>query len=93
MSYERLLEIFGDGTENIARGASAHTINSLPESTIKNVAKDLPFDKRQCMICLEDFKYGDKRKVMPCFHGFHSGCVDRWLRANGSCPICKHPID
>jgi len=89
MSYEQLLELFGDGTENKTRGASTHTINSLPTSEI---SKDLPVDQRQCMICLEDFKYGEKRKIMPCFHGFHSDCVDEWLRRNASCPICKSSL-
>ena len=81
MSYEQLLSRFGDGSENM--GASEGQISSLPESTVDDVAS-LPPDCRQCSICLEDFKDGDKRKILPCLHGFHHDCVNKWLRQNGT---------
>jgi len=90
MSYERLLEIFGDGSEN--RGADPSAINALPTSTIHDPQKELPLEHRNCSICLEDFCPGDVRRTLPCLHGFHKECVDRWLSSNGSCPICKHEI-
>ena len=90
MTYEQLLQMFGTGTENLGAGESQ--IRSLPSATIHDVDK-LPVDSRQCAICLEDFKNGDVRKIMPCLHGFHADCVDKWLRTNGSCPICKNRLD
>jgi hypothetical protein len=90
MSYERLLQLFGDGGEN--RGASSETITSLPVSTIVDPERELPVDKRQCCICLEDFCQGEERKSLPCLHGFHSACVNRWLSSNGSCPVCKTSV-
>ena len=90
MSYEQLLQMFGSGTENMAAGESQ--IRSLPSATIRDVDK-LPPDSRACSICLEDFKNGDERKIMPCLHGFHASCLDKWLRSNGSCPICKHRLE
>merc|ERR1712232_42007 len=57
MSYERLLEVFGDGSEN--RGAEAAAIRSLPTCTISNPQTELPEDHRNCSICLEDFCCGD----------------------------------
>mmetsp|Transcript_13395 Transcript_13395/g.28975 ORF Transcript_13395/g.28975 Transcript_13395/m.28975 type:complete len:529 (-) Transcript_13395:26-1612(-) len=90
MSYERLLQVFGDGSEN--RGASPGDIASLPVSKIGDPKVELPDDKRQCSICLEDFCRGEERTTLPCLHGFHSGCVNRWLSSNGSCPVCKTSI-
>ena len=90
MSYEQLLQMFGNGTENL--GAAEGQIRSLPSATIQDVDR-LPVDSRECAICLEEFKNGDERKIMPCLHGFHAECVDKWLRSNGSCPICKHRLD
>mmetsp|Transcript_6341 Transcript_6341/g.15785 ORF Transcript_6341/g.15785 Transcript_6341/m.15785 type:complete len:548 (+) Transcript_6341:145-1788(+) len=90
MSYEQMLELFGDGSEN--RGASSQAISSLPVSRIGNPESELPEDKRQCSICLEDFCQGDERTSLPCLHGFHSGCVNRWLSSNGSCPVCKTSV-
>lgn len=91
MSYERLLQVFGDGGEN--RGASVGSIASLPVSIIGDPEIELPEDKRQCSICLENFYGGDERTSLPCLHGFHSSCVNRWLSSNGSCPVCKTSVN
>ena len=90
MSYEQLLQTFGDGSEN--RGAEETTLSSLPTARIQDVERELPPDARQCLICLDDFKVGDVRKTLPCLHGFHEDCVDKWLRTNACCPICKHSV-
>ncbi|KAL7579983.1 hypothetical protein ACA910_004976 [Epithemia clementina (nom. ined.)] len=50
-----------------------------------------------CVICLEQFIYGDRLRVLPCGHSFHMGCIDRWLSGSASfeechtagCPMCK----
>ena len=47
----------------------------------------------QCAICLEEMSTGDMRMMLPCLHGFHTDCCMRWLRINGSCPICKKRIE
>merc|ERR1711933_376497 len=91
MSYEQLLQAFGDGTDNLAAEESA--IASLPTAVIKDPTKELPKDARTCAICLEDFQEGDVRKTLPCLHGFHEECVNKWLRTNGACPICKHRLE
>ncbi|XBI75657.1 hypothetical protein VPH35_069010 [Triticum aestivum] len=44
-----------------------------------------------CPICLEE---DDKAawKETPCGHRFHGRCVQRWLQAKGSCPMCRHQV-
>eukprot|EP00591_Stephanopyxis_turris_P001851 CAMPEP_0195519636 /NCGR_PEP_ID=MMETSP0794_2-20130614/15178_1 /TAXON_ID=515487 /ORGANISM="Stephanopyxis turris, Strain CCMP 815" /LENGTH=547 /DNA_ID=CAMNT_0040648823 /DNA_START=181 /DNA_END=1824 /DNA_ORIENTATION=+ len=91
MNYEQLLELFGDGSSH-NRGASPSTIRSLPVITLSDPMTELPEDKRNCSICLESFEKGDNRMMLPCMHGFHKGCIDRWLQQNGSCPVCKHVL-
>ena len=90
MSYQQLLDAFGDGSEN--RGADNVAISRLPTKIITSIEEELPPDVRECSICLENFTVGCSRKTLPCWHGFHEECVDKWLQANGSCPICKHDI-
>ncbi len=46
-----------------------------------------------CTICLEDFKPGDKLKVLPCGHEYHKECIEPWLLEKSSlCPLCKQNI-
>jgi hypothetical protein len=91
MSYEQMLETFGDGNENRNLAASSQVISSLPSSTISNLS-ELPEDRTQCVICMEEYQVGDERTMLPCWHDFHKGCVNRWLSSKGSCPVCKTEV-
>lgn len=46
-----------------------------------------------CAICLEDFKMGEKCRLLPfCNHSFHAECVDSWLLRNPICPVCRTAV-
>jgi hypothetical protein len=30
---------------------------------------------------------------LPCGHGFHGACAERWLREEGVCPVCRAKVD
>jgi len=53
----------------------------------------LPPQAKACTICLEDFKTNSEVRTLPCLHGFHRSCVDKWLKRQGDCPNCKCRID
>ncbi|KAG6577373.1 putative RING-H2 finger protein ATL19, partial [Cucurbita argyrosperma subsp. sororia] len=47
-----------------------------------------------CAICLEDFEKGELCQIFPvCNHIFHYCCIQRWLKKNMTCPICRCSIE
>ncbi|URD89623.1 zinc finger family protein [Musa troglodytarum] len=48
-----------------------------------------------CCICLAKYVDNEELRELPCSHFFHKDCVDKWLKINALCPLCKseaHPI-
>uniref|UniRef100_A0A7N1A7E6 RING-type E3 ubiquitin transferase n=1 Tax=Kalanchoe fedtschenkoi TaxID=63787 RepID=A0A7N1A7E6_KALFE len=64
--------------------ASKASIEAMPDVEIGDDERDL-----DCSICLDEMKAA---KEMPCKHRFHSGCVEKWLRIHGSCPVCRYQL-
>ncbi|KAF8977706.1 E3 ubiquitin-protein ligase rnf13 [Entomortierella lignicola] len=57
----------------------------------------LPFDNANsqtlCSICLTDYEVGDQVRTLPCYHQYHTSCIDPWLLTVASlCPICKRDL-
>ncbi|KAK4361736.1 hypothetical protein RND71_016977 [Anisodus tanguticus] len=50
-------------------------------------------DHLVCIICLSDVSLDESRRVLTiCGHGFHTHCIDSWLKINSICPLCRIPV-
>lgn len=45
-----------------------------------------------CCICLAKYAHNDELRELPCTHLFHKECVDKWLKINALCPLCKNEV-
>ncbi|CAL0323125.1 unnamed protein product [Lupinus luteus] len=45
-----------------------------------------------CCICLAKYENNDELRELSCSHLFHKECVDKWLKINASCPLCKSEV-
>ena len=69
-----------------------NNLNLLDESKIndENLIKN---EIKNCAICLENYKIGDKISYLPCFHSYHSKCIKKWLKCSKICPLCKKEVN
>ncbi|XVF58097.1 hypothetical protein PTKIN_Ptkin07bG0035200 [Pterospermum kingtungense] len=83
---------FDTRSSNRNRSMSVDDLQKLPCYDYK--AKDRGSSPVDCAVCLENFKMGEKCRLLPlCSHSFHAECVDSWLLRNPICPICRTSAD
>ncbi|XP_040379194.1 RING-H2 finger protein ATL43-like [Oryza brachyantha] len=47
----------------------------------------------ECAVCLAAFDAAELLRVLPrCQHAFHRDCVDAWLLAHSTCPVCRRRV-
>ena len=73
---------------------SKEKIDSLPKIYFKLKKNESGnSEKEKCMVCMEDFAENERLRLLPCFHKYHIGCIDEWLKEKSFCPICKQTLD
>ncbi|KFK25007.1 hypothetical protein AALP_AA8G054400 [Arabis alpina] len=85
----------GGGTGTGGRknsGIDRSVIESLPVFRFSALSGHK--DGFECAVCLSRFEQTEVLRLLPkCKHAFHVECVDTWLDAHSTCPLCRYRVD
>ncbi|XP_058068052.1 RING-H2 finger protein ATL43 [Magnolia sinica] len=83
---------FAPSTARRNSGIDRVVIESLPVfrfSSLRGQKEGL-----ECAVCLNRFEPAEVLRLLPkCKHAFHVECVDTWLDAHSTCPLCRYRVD
>ncbi|KAJ3175423.1 E3 ubiquitin-protein ligase Zswim2 [Geranomyces variabilis] len=74
-----------------------HVVNSFPTERAGGGSRGgggggVRWVGHECRVCMKKVETGDTVRVIPCRHGFHRNCIDRWLlQTRTTCPQCGLP--
>lgn len=102
-SYEALLNLAERLGEVKSRGLSRSDIERLhcyryeaSSATVADGSEESStathLDQTSCVVCLCDFEAKELVRSLPCLHEFHARCVDKWLKMNRTCPLCRADV-
>lgn len=74
-------------------GLDPLVIAALPTFKFKLEAKEDKVDEStrpECTVCLSLLEDEEMARLLPnCKHAFHVECIDKWLNAHATCPVCR----
>lgn len=83
-----IIKCIKDQRQSQRNRLSSKHLKQLPVNKFK---KGDPYDV--CAICLEDYTEGEKLRMLPCSHVYHTKCIDPWLtNSRRTCPVCKRKV-
>ncbi|ONK77295.1 uncharacterized protein A4U43_C02F5070 [Asparagus officinalis] len=75
-AFRRSLNTISQGDELKNEGNNGLS----PDDLEKLPCYDFDGEEKDCAVCLESFRNGEKCMLLPmCRHSFHAQCVDYWL--------------
>ncbi|CAM0910420.1 unnamed protein product [Alopecurus aequalis] len=83
-----------DGRRQLRRASAPSSTARLPAFTYNQALKhDVTGSGEEaatCSVCLGVFQHGESVRLLPvCLHLFHVECINPWLDAHSTCPICR----
>lgn len=75
-------------------GLDLPTIESYPKMVLGQSRRLPKPSDSTCSICLCEYQPKEALRSIPeCNHYFHVGCIDEWLKLNGTCPLCRNSLE
>lgn len=102
-NYEALLGLARQLSESKPKGMSKADIDRLPSyqytTACGSGAAAASGDGKEkeastevqttCVVCMCDFASRQRVRELPCQHIYHTKCIDKWLKTNRTCPLCR----
>ncbi|PWZ05021.1 RING-H2 finger protein ATL32 [Zea mays] len=84
--------------EDDGRTRRASPTAGLPSFTynraVRHNVKGSGEEAATCSVCLGAFQPGETVRLLPvCMHLYHVECIDPWLQAHSTCPLCRSGTD
>ncbi|GJN38557.1 hypothetical protein PR202_gb27612 [Eleusine coracana subsp. coracana] len=77
-----------------ARRQKPFPIETLPAFTYAHESDGIGGGGGECSVCLGTVREGEMVRRLPaCLHVYHVECIDRWLAAHRTCPVCRSKLD
>ncbi|XP_063097573.1 RING finger protein 148 [Cavia porcellus] len=67
-------------------------IGQLQLRVLREGHKEVDPHEDTCVVCFDAYKPQDVVRILTCKHFFHKTCIDPWLLAHRTCPMCKCDI-
>ncbi|KAL5012205.1 hypothetical protein ScPMuIL_010756 [Solemya velum] len=68
-------------------GLREEELSNLPVHEFHDGASNVT--ETECRVCLNSFRSSERVRTLPCLHFFHQRCIDKWLKMNAICPVCR----
>lgn len=81
--------IFNNNPDNTKINSIKDNLSKLKIKKQYLINKD---NQKNCLICLEDFKYAQTIYKLSCSHIFHVHCFNKEVKIRQKCPICRRNI-
>lgn len=105
-NYEALLGLARQLSESKPRGMSKADIDRLAsfqftsaapsrlsdDSAVKQSSDEGAVTQTSCVVCMSEFVNRQRIRELPCQHIFHLKCIDKWLKTNRTCPLCRADV-
>lgn len=88
-NYEALLNLAELLSGKQPRGLTRHEVDRLVAYRYKFDGCASSSGQTSCVICMCNFENKQTLRLLPCSHEFHLKCIDKWLKINQTCPICR----
>jgi len=82
----------GSNSSSVVKTGAFAGVMSLMGSSDRVTERAIAGEDAECCICLSQYEDEVEVREIQCGHHFHASCVDKWLRINATCPLCKHNI-